>query len=65
MLTNQKAGENVELDERKKKIIFLIVSIFSVLFCDAVYASETLYINSRKVKMSQSELENLRNLGFK
>lgn len=48
----------------KKKIIFLIVSIFSVLFCDAVYASETLFINSRKVKMSQSELENLRNLGF-
>ena len=55
----------IKIYERKKKIIFLIVSIFSVLFCDAVYASETLYINSRKVKMSQSELENLRNLGFK
>lgn len=48
----------------KNKIIFLIVSIFSVLFCDVVYASEDLFINSRKVKMNQSEIQNLQNLGF-
>ena len=47
-----------------KRKLYLIVSIFSVLFCDAVYASETLFINFRKVKMSQSELENLRSFVF-